>query len=149
MKNISLAALILTLLPLSSSFGKTKDRNGRLADAISSWNSKLSSFEDKENISKIEASGSNFTIKTPIVPHYDDSGEEKFSALILLKKGDSNKFNFEGRGIKFAKTKNSKFQKNIVISSNDTYNIELIYSNNPDGSDEVNLWGKNVKLLYY
>ncbi len=147
---IILSVLCFLILPiLSFSWAGNDSDNNKVVNLMSAWNEKLNGIKNKEEISKIEVHDGRYIIKTPMISYSDDSGGDDYLGMIFLKKGDGKKFGFDGLGIKFSKTRNSKFYKNVMVTTNGNFEIELRYKQNPGDSDEINLWGKDVTLAYY
>ncbi|MDA0781425.1 MAG: hypothetical protein PQ612_07380 [Rickettsiales bacterium] len=143
---VFLLSATVSVLP---SVSNAKENNKELVNLMSALNDKLNTIEDKENISIIAEKGGDFTIKTPIISYFDDIGEKKYLGIIFLKKDAAKQFSSESRGINFSNTKNSKFNKNVVATTNDSFEIELRYLQNPGESDEIMLWGKPVTIIFY
>ena len=143
------AMLMVFLLSATVSVLPSVSNAKEIFNIMSALNEKLSTIEDKKNISIIAEKDGRFTIKTPIISYFDDIGEKKYLGIIFLKKDAAKQFNSESRGISFSNTQNSKFHKNVVATTNDSFEIELRYLQNPGESDEIMLWAKPVTIIFY
>ncbi|PIR37749.1 MAG: hypothetical protein COV35_08225 [Alphaproteobacteria bacterium CG11_big_fil_rev_8_21_14_0_20_39_49] len=148
-KDIIMVFLLSATVSVLPSVSNAKENDKELFNIMSALNEKLNTIEDKENISIIAEKDGKFTIKTPIISYFDDIGKKKYLGIIFLKKDAAKIFASESQGINFSNTKNSKFHKNVVATTNDSFEIELRYLKNPEESDEIMLWGKPVTIIYY
>lgn len=129
------------------------DRNSEnkaMHSLMSAWKEKLSNIEDGTDINQVESVNGKVTIKAPIVAYQKDTSQDnEYLSMIFLSEDDKKHFGVTTKGINFKKIPESKFYGNVIATTQDGFEIDLKYQQDPGESDKLMLWGKVVTIEFY